>query len=249
MSNSDAPAQPTAPQLAELAVRWRVARTAAIEAPGDERAQQRCAFDNSLRLGRGFARFHRAEVDPQHLPEVLARLDAPCLQGSWSEVDDEAGYWLARSPCREKAAAGYCDHWRDAIDGLVLGLTGGVRHTRHQSAGHGGTGCLDVFYVDPESTLRYGAIPPELTDGLASIRKLVQQFKGGAEVKFLGVSEGELLYELHAPRSEAACGGGSQTLQQIVERCLRKRFPTLTPRELSPRPVLDPAAQSQGAPR
>jgi|CXWL01.1.fsa_nt_gi hypothetical protein len=249
MSSSYDPPPPTAAHLAELAVRWRDARAAAIHSPGDERAQQRCAFDNSLRLGQGFARFHRAEVNPRHLPEVLAQLDAPCLQGSWSEVDDEAGYWLARPPCRERAAAGFCDHWRDAIDGLVLGLTGGVRHTRHQSAGHGGTRCLDVFYADPESSLRYGVLPPELAEGLASVRKLVQQFKGGAEVKFLGVSEGELLYELYVPRGEGACGGGSQTLQQIVERCLRKHFPALTPRELSPRPVLDTATQPEGAPR
>ena len=115
--------------LAEFAARWRRARKAARELPGDERERLRRAFENSLRLGEGFVRFNRTQIAPERLPEVLGQLGSPCLLGRWSEVTDEAGYWLERAPCRAGADPGCCDHWREAIGGLVLGLTGGVRHT------------------------------------------------------------------------------------------------------------------------
>ncbi len=242
---------PVPPELEDLADRWRAARAAAKDPAADPPERLRRAFDHSLRLGKGFARLH-GQVDPDRLPDVLDRLGAPCLAGLWSEVETEAGFWLERTPCDRAASAEHCDHWREAIDGLVLGLTGGVRHTRHQSAGHGSDRCLDLFYGNPESPLRYGALPSAMADGLGSVRSLVQQFKG-ADVHFLGCSEGELLYQLRAPsRDLGSCGqGGARPLQNIVERCLRKHFPALKPRELSPRPVLDAggASQPEGPPR
>lgn len=238
--------------ITDLARRWHAARAAANDPAVDSAERLRRAFDHSLRLGKGFARLHGGAVEPERLPALLAQLGAPCLQGRWSEVETEAGFWLERAPCEAAATAQRCDHWREAIDGLVLGLTGGVRHTRHHSAGRGSDRCLDLFYADPESPLRHGTLPPALADGLASVRALVHRFKG-AEVIFLGCSEGELLYQLRAPsRDPGTCGqGGAQPLQEIVERCLRKHFPALTPRELSPRPVLEAGGSShpEGTPR
>lgn len=232
-------------ELEDLAGRWRAARAAANDPAADLPERLRRAFDHSLRLGKGFARLH-GPVDPERLPDLLARLGSPCLAGRWSEVETEAGFWLERPPCERAASVEHCDHWREAIDGLVLGLTGGVRHTRHHSAGHGSDRCLDLFYANPESPLRYGELPATMARGLGSVRGLVQQFKG-ADVVFLGCSEGELLYQLRAPsRDSANCGqGGAQPLQHIVERCLRKHFPALKPRELSPRPVLEAGGASQ----
>lgn len=229
--------------LVDLGTRWRAARAAASAMPSDEAEQLRRTFDNSLRLGQGYAGFHRAPIAPEQLPFVLPRLDAPCLRGRWAEVECEAGFWLERPPCQLPAPRAFCDHWREAINGLVLGLTFGVCHARHRSAGHGDPACVDLFYADPESPLRFGALPPELAPGLQSVRRLVSRFKGGARVEFLGVSEGELLYQLSVDPARMGCGGaGAHPLRQMVERCLRKRFPALSARELSPRPVLGAGA-------
>ena len=225
-------------RFSELAERWRRAREAALAAPPAEQARR--MFENSHFLGQGFARFHRAPVAPEQLPAALALLQAPCLQGRWSDVEGEAALRLERPRCCAAPTAAGCDLWREAIDGLVLGMTGGVRHARHQSAGHGDPSCLDVLYADPQSPLRYGPLSDELQPGLESVRRLVSQFKG-AEIEFLGVCEGELLYRLTAPPSDpaVACGAsGPNTLQKIVESCLTRNLPTLKPRELSPRSPL-----------
>jgi|GEM_PF-3178748 len=215
----------TQPDLDELATRWERARAAAG-------TSERLLFEHSLTLGKGFARFHHGPVKPQQLPGVLAALGVPCLTGTWSEDPVEPAYWLERPPCSAATAAG-CDGWREAISGLVLGVTGGVCHSRHRSGGHGDRRCVDVVHTEALSPLRFGAIPPELSPGLDSVRRLIARFRGGAEVRFLGVCEGALLYRIIARQP------GPHPLGQIVARCLLKRFPSLQLRELADLPVLD----------
>jgi hypothetical protein len=193
----------------------------------------RRVFDNSLRLGKGFMLHHGGPVGLEELPGVLGQLGVQCLRGSWRRAEDEPAEFLEREPCQSGASAIGCDYWREACDGLVLGLSGGTRHTRHASSGHGDARCLDVLYVDPESPLRFGLLPDELREALEPTRRLIQRFRGGGDVTFLGVSEGVLLYQL-----TAGCGGKAP-LTELLERCVRARFPNLTLREMSPRGVLD----------
>lgn len=265
-------APPSAEELAELAGRWKRARLSALrngppqpgagpdehaevarlQASGDAelRAARRRVFEHSLKLGESFARFRGAPVAPEALPDVLPALGLPCLAGRWEEIDDEPGFRLQRAPCRALSSVALCDHAREAIDGLVLGITGGVRHARHESAGHGSHRCVDVLYGDPRSSLRHGPVPPELEQELELVRGKVARFKRGAELKILGVTEGELLYELVAPgAASAGCGGCGDLLPRFVESSLRTHFPALVPRELSPRPVLDPGGAATPPPR
>lgn len=247
-------------QFEELAERWSRARRAALASvlglsreevaraeesvlvavAGESAPEElfRRVFENSLRLGKGFARHHGGVVGLEELPGALGRLGVPCLRGAWRRAEDEPAEFLEREPCQPGATAIGCDYWREACDGLVLGLSGGIRHTRHASAGHGDARCLDVLYVDPESPLRFGLLPDELREALEPTRRLIQRFRGGGEVRFLGVSEGVLLYQLSAD-----CAGKT-VLRELVERCVRRRFPHLTPREMSPRGVLDPVPET-----
>ncbi len=203
--------------LAELGARWTRARA---QANGSLRA----LFDHSRKLAGGFVRFHRWQPGPDWLPRALSQLAAPCLRGAWREDGD--GFVLRRSPCPGVAAAATCDGWREAIDGLVTGLSPELTHARHRSAGHGDAECVDVLYRDARSPLRFGPLPPDAGADLARVGRLVEQFDGAA-IDFLGVSEGRLHYRLSTPR------GGDRPIRQIVERCLRRRLPALEPCESS----------------
>ncbi len=234
-------------RLMDLASRWqrarRAAQTVAVAdgAPGEaattdavDASAQRRGFDNSLRLGEGFRR-HHAPVRLADLPFVLEQLapTAPCLAGTWTPRPEDEALTLERTGC---PAAGdgpaVCDWWREAIAGLVLGVTGDVRHDRHCSRGHGGARCVDVFYRDPQSPLRFGPIPDAMRGDLDAVARSVAILDSACVIEFLGLSEDVLYYRL-----PTAVAGGGVRGQPLVERSLRRRFPHLSPREVTPRPV------------
>jgi hypothetical protein len=247
-------------ELHDLAGRWRRARRAALHAalgpeaasalaaPADgdpeaalvaaalaaaPEAALRGVFDHSLRLGEGFRRFFRLDVPLPDLVKVLPHLEVPCLGATWTRVDDPA-YLATRAGC---GAAGWharaCDYWREAIAGLVLGMTGGIRLARHESRGHGGTRCIDALYVHPQSPLRFGPIPDDVREGLEAVRRTARAFDSTYDLEFLGISENVLHYQPSRPD-----GAGAVGLASLVERAVRRRFPWLAVCDASPRSVL-----------
>lgn len=236
--------------LQDLSERWRRARRAALlavvaTATADEAEEKllaqalaldcestlRKVFDNSLKLGDGFARFFRTELELEDLPTALAQLLTPCVSGTWAEAEAEAVLRLERDGCPFAAqGAAACDYWREAISGLVLGMSG-VRHARHASLGHGDASCIDVLYVIPESKHRFGPIPDELHEPLERAARLAKRFDSRIEIEFLGISEGVLYY--HEKRGSSEISMAAQ-----LERAIHRHFPNLALRELSPRPVL-----------
>lgn len=245
-------AVPIAALADELADRWARARLSALrrfapEATGDEPSHVAAVpaerwsdaedqgFDNSLRLGDSFRRYHRLGLGLEELGELLPLLGVPCLSGCARAVD--GALELEREPCG--ADARRCDQLRECALGMVLGLSdGAVRHARHRSRGHGDPRCLDVLYTDPESAHRYGPIPDEIAGELAAIRASIARLGNGASVEFLGVSEGQLAYRTHGPRGALAIGA-------MLEGMVRRRLPSLTPVDTAPRAVLSDSA-SQG---
>ncbi|MEW6433057.1 MAG: hypothetical protein AB1730_16255 [Myxococcota bacterium] len=243
----------------DLSRRWRRARLAAARAvtgapaaSDDEAALTACAsetdpvelhrrlFENSARLGGGFVRFHRHRVTLDELPGLLSALDSPCLAGArWEAVPGEPTLKGTRPPCRTGCDSATCDAWREAIDGLVVGLTGEGRHTRTASAGHGQPACVDVITLNPESAHRYGELPGDALPVLERVQRFVRRFDG-TDVRFLGVSEGVLLYQLRV----SGCGDTRGAARAHVEATLAKKLPHLGLRELSPRPVLDDSTAS-----
>jgi hypothetical protein len=240
-------------EIDDLAGRWTRARTSALsparrgepeaallpEALGTDReGAERRVFDHSLRLGEGFRRFHAATIPLDDLPEVLAQIaarDAPCLAGTWKSVPGEAAVCLERSGCVARALGpGACDYWREAVSGLVLGLTG-LRHARHASVTRGDAHCVDVIYADPESVFRFGPIPEEMRAGLAAVARTVAIFDSAVTVRFRGLSEGVLYYELE----QAGCGPSPLRARPLLEQGVQRRFPALALKEISPRPVLE----------
>lgn len=239
----------------DLSARWARARLAAAKAVvgevregADEASVFACAaevdelelhrrlFENSARLGDGFRKFYRREVRLADLPGLLSCLSVPCLNdGKWIAAEREEAFRFERPPCRKDCTAAVCDAWRECIDGLVVGLTGSARHTRTASLGHGQSTCVDVIYENAESELRYGELDEAIVPVLESVQRFVRMFKG-ADVRFLGVSEGVLLYQLDT----TSCGDLRGNAREMIEGTLKKKLPHLEVRELSPRAVLDP---------
>ncbi|MBL8912134.1 MAG: hypothetical protein JNM17_15670 [Archangium sp.] len=231
----------------DLATRWQRARRSAAEqvvGPAkstasdaeviqcavevDEVGLHRRLFENGVRLGEGFRRFHRATVSLSQLPEALEAANTPCARGEFELTSDGRALRLTRAPCASACRA-TCDAWREALDGLVAGLVPNGRLTRVSSATRGGEQCVDVFTDDPESALRWGEIPASLQPELESVRRFVRMFKG-ADVRFLGLSEGVLLYQLDS----TACGDLRGNAEAVVQQTLERKLPGLAARELSP---------------
>jgi hypothetical protein len=238
----------------DLAQRWRRARCAALcrtlGQPARDQEEQallarallaqtdleplmRRVFEHSLGLGRGFSRFYGTELELLDLPRALPLLGGPCLKRTCAPANGEAALrlWSEGCPVQRLGPVG-CDFYREALAGLLLGLTGNLLLSRHASRGHGDRDCVDVVHEDPESPVRFGPIAPELQAGLLEIAQTVRLFDSSAAVEFLGVSEGVLHYR---------CRQGAQrelSLRSLVERGARRRFPKLELCEVSARPVL-----------
>ena len=234
----------SASTLIDLESRWARARRAAlrvvagcVEGEPDEVLAERAfevdaleaaraTFDNSLMLGKGFRR-HHAPVAFSELGPTLDALKGPCLRGQWQPHPREAAWVLERKPCG--ACTAVCNGWRESLDGLVLGLSGEGRATRHRSGGHGDDTCVDVVYLDPQSRLRFGFVPDAMQEGLDAVEKFIGSLKG-TRVRLLGVSEGVLSYELDVD----GCGG-SEAVTALLTRAVKARWPALTVRDVSPR--------------
>jgi len=236
--------------LAQLATRFRHARRAALryilEGTSGEESEgellsrawaespesvERRVFDNALALGRRFASYYGDRWLLSDLPRVLPALGTPCADGVFSAPRGDPALLLLREPCRDAGIG--CAYFREAIAGLVLGASGRTLLSRQSSQASGGERCVDVFHDDPQSPHAYGAIPDDLAEHLRSVQRQVKAFDSSAELTFLGINEGVLLYRL------TRRGDGEMSLVGTIERGVHRRFPDVVLREISPRPVMD----------
>jgi hypothetical protein len=245
----------------ELDRRWRLARAAALGGvlgPGvdpfaDEAwaielamsaardAVLRRTYDHGLRLGRGFVRFHGGPVPGTSLGALLGGLTSPCLRGTWTLAETGDALLLARPAC-PGVTANTCDYWREAVAGLVHGLTEGLGHVRHASAAGGAENCLDVVHGAPEGRWRFAAIEPALAEALVAAQAALRLLAPDVNVRFLGVLEGVVQYE----RQGEGCGTepGADSDQESFERVLGRFAPGMRFQDVSPRAVLDRAADA-----
>lgn len=237
----------------DLATRWHHARRAALRAslsethptqseeellalalPRDAEGALRRVFEHSKKLGDGFRSYHGLDLPIADLALLLPRLSTPCAGSTWSKTEHPLHYRSERPGCATgRSVPRACDFYREALDGLVLGLSGLAYHTRHESIGSGSERCIDVLYVHPQSPVRFGPIPEDVASGLEEVRKITRVFDSTARLDFLGVSERVLYYSLvSAPDST------NIKLTTVIERSVQRRYPGLIARDVSPRAVL-----------
>lgn len=228
----------------ELSTRWSRACAEALAPIGGEdalvslaaadlEAVLRRAFDNGLALGRSFCRHYAVVLEQHDLAWLLPRL-GDCASGR--ELLHCGGTsWLQRMPCTSVSAA-RCAFYREALDGLVLGLSDGEIFFRRHRAGATDSTCLDVCFAAATGSdaEKYGPIPVDMADALAQVAAGLKRLPG-IGVRFVGLSEGVLSFVVEVADSELAADAA-------VERAVKRRFASLTTRNLAPRGVLGGAS-------
>jgi len=196
-------------------------------------------FDHSRALAASFSKFLGLTFEIEDFQKLLENSDIPCVQGKWESR--ETSKTLSRSGCDfcPKAGASACDYWREALDGLVMGLGEKERLARHESVRHGDQKCIDVIFFEIDSRKKesqaFGPLPEHMSQKISEIcLDFENKMKTSVEVK--GLSEGILYFEFKAS-TDNLCGG-TNLLTYTFQRKIQKVYPGIALKEISPRAVL-----------
>lgn len=197
----------------------------------------RLVFLNSRKLAQSFSRHQGLSFEIQDFQALLQQSGIPCFQGAWESRNN--ALVLTRGACSYASDAKdfACTYWREALDGLVMGLGEEERSARHGCARVDGGACVDVLFVEshpePTKSARFGVIPPMLVEELNEIK---EQFLTSmkTEVEFVGYSAGTLYF--HFPKG-TSCGSGSIYKSALLSK-IQTKHPYIQLQDISPRAVL-----------
>lgn len=214
---------------------------------GDARDQVlRRVFDQSRKFGLNASKFLGLTFEASDLGEILGKSDISCLGGIWKSHN--AAFVYTRPGCASFKNLGRlgCDYWREALDGLVMGVGENERIARHRSLGHGDAECVDIIFTetftlprvvrsgsssDIRTELKYGEIPGEILEKLEPVVHRFKKMK--IELVLAGISEGTLYYRLD-PEKGVLCGAGGKLMHDTFLRDTKKLFPDLLVSDVSP---------------
>lgn len=234
--------------LEDFQRRWSAARVSALrtalgpEASGNEAAliaaaatanpelALRAVFDASRALGRSAAKHHGVTLELNDFALLFAGSAGPCFRGEWTSTGPALR--LQRNGCAASHGGFLCDFWREAADGLVMGAGDDARLARHQSAGHGDPGCVDVLFDDGpvKKEARFSPVPEHVRERLSPVVRLFEQL--GAALHFEGINEGVLHYRLES--KDPLCGATGKTARERLAGEVARRFPGLQLQDTSP---------------
>lgn len=244
-------------EVREFAARWRSARLAACravtgDANEDSRALAevrdesrepllRAVFDNGRAFGRSAARHFRAEWDLDDVAAMLPRLEAPCFAHPCTPRGE--AHVVLRDGCSaQREGVGFvCDYWREALDGLVMGIAHDTFVARHSSRGNGGENCIDVLYVDGGHRKHDAPVAVKFVPlderVLAKLRaELRRTLSAKLSLAVDGVAEGVVHYRLTGTAEDLSSGAAARLRQAIGARLGELPTP-LRALDVSPRPV------------
>ncbi|MSP54818.1 MAG: hypothetical protein EXR69_04315 [Myxococcales bacterium] len=197
-------------------------------------ATLRRVFDTSCALGASFRRYYRVDLTLVDVAELLPELGAPCHAPGFQRIGQEAVWRSDRAACGDGRLPGLCDHWRESSPGLAGALSTAACFTRVDAPAHGGSRCTDLLHLDPQTPLRFSAAGSAAQSAVDAAAKLVRSVHVGARLDVLGLTKGVLHYRIEPSR-----GGCALDTHTVFGRALRRRTPTLTVCNASPRPVLN----------
>jgi hypothetical protein len=194
-------------------------------------------FDNSRRLAMSASQHHRIRLELQDFQELLISSSLPCAVGQWTQRSQSR--YVTRTGCvhGQSKNTRICDWYREAIDGVVVGLGETERYVRHRSEAYGDEGCLDIVFDDeqnlPNDELRYGPIPPPLEQHLNSV--VSNWGLRGLKLDWKGYSAGTLFYTLAGQDpTDTLCQSRGRNLHQELQKSVRDVFPTLRIQDSTP---------------
>lgn len=234
------PGEASAPLEAELLERFP-GFAAGADAAGAEAkdALLRKVFDNSRKLALGLSKRFGVTFEPADFQSLLAVSGIPCARGTWSARPNARV--LTRDGCSYCGAAGsgVCDYWREAMDGLVMGLGDKERFARHGSVRHGDGECIDVFFTEAEGGGKdpnaWGPLPEHMALELFEAAAWFEH-EYGVPMELKGYREGVLYYALGAS-TDPLCGTAGLSINRFIGR-VREIFPGLGFADATPQAVL-----------
>lgn len=216
---------------------------AASAVPSDAEAGKdsllRRVFDNSRKLALSLSKRLGVTFEPADFQSLLSGSPIPCFQGDWSSRNNAR--ILARGGCGFCAEAGAfaCDYWREALDGLVMGLGENERLARHASVRHGDSECIDVLFTDAREgqaeSLAWGPLPEHMALDLFEMAAYFQRQKG-IPIELKGFREG-VLYFAFGASTDPLCGTAG-LLSHWFHDLVRGKFPGLSLKDVTPQAVL-----------
>lgn len=199
----------------------------------------RSIFDFSRLLGVGFSKKYKILLELKDFRKVLTDSNIPCASGIWESR--ETAEILRRSGCNfcEPLGSFACDYWREAIDGLVMGLGETERYVRHASARHGDSNCVDIFFIESNKrtvgSLAWGEIPEHMTSTISTIRRDFEA-ENKVKVDVKGMKEGQLYYMIKDP-TDRQCTDSGKLIKKFQDK-VKEFYPGLVLIDVTPRAVL-----------
>lgn len=245
--------------LTELKDRWLLARLSAIRSVSTLQSEEEFFFEinslteekydgllkkiflNSRKLGNGYQKNYNLVWERSDFVKHISSLGSSCLAGDWTVKTNADS--LKRPGCQDgrKYGAKVCQYWREAIDGLVLGLSDDVGYVRYSSIAttKDENFCEDIFYQEEkhltdaiwDNKNKWGPLPESITTELSEIEKKFQSYK--INLKFLGLAEQQLYYKLE-PQENLTCGTAGTLYRSRLEKIIGKKFPTIRLKDASP---------------
>lgn len=211
-------------------------------------------FLNSRNLGQGYQKRYGISWELTDIQKHFSALDVSCLHGQWL-VKNKA-LVLSRSGCayanlNSQSPHRICQYWREAIDGLVMGLCEQERFARHKcvtiddsnfenmldkNESRENTLCEDVFYIEEEKKMyQWGPLPSQMLPQLVQLQEKFHNLK--VKLTFLGLSEKQLFYRLESGEVNS-CGTAGTLFKDLLVKNIEKIFPGLILKDASPVAVI-----------
>lgn len=244
----------------DFSVRWKRARLGAIrkflqnEPPkdseelgllengsdGDLSELLKSVYYNSRKLGLSALSHYNLLWELSDLPGVFENTRIPCFFGEWSE-EGTGRKTLRRFGCEafKRCGSKACDFYREAVDGLLVGVGDEVRHVRHASLGHGDAACVDVFFARRSGEPVYLPIPAEILIVLEPIRSQLEAEHVPLRVTFKGYAEGTVYAEVVLGRSGCSAGAEEADICLKLINAVREKLPHLNIQNSAPTSVFD----------
>ncbi len=196
-------------------------------------------FDNSRKLALSYSKHLGMTFELQDFQDLLSTSGIPCVHGEWSSRLNAR--ILKRKGCDfcSKTGSDACDYWREAMDGVVIGLGEKERLARHGSVRHGDDACIDVFFTEAsrseEDSLAWGPLPAHMALELLELAAYFQSTTR-VDIDLKGFREGVLYFEF-ASSTDLLCGNSNLLTQKFIN-LVREKFPGLILKDVTPQAVL-----------
>lgn len=203
----------------------------------------RSIFDKSRKLALSLSKRLGLTFEVEDFQNLLTQSNIPCVQGDWTASANART--LNRKGCDYCIESGShaCDYWREALDGLVMGLGEKERLARHATVRHGDSICTDVFFTETtrsdSEALAWGPLPEHMALELFEIAAYFQR-TSGISIVLKGFREGVLFFEFTSS-TDLLCGN-SNLLGIQFHNLVKEKFPGLSLKDVTPQAVLGTTA-------